>query len=174
MIDKTEALRRYNNGEKLREIGLFFGVSKQRIWQVVKSSEGITREHRKCFNNTLVENLRPDEKYVFDKFFSLGIKVETTGYNEVFDLLIKKKRVQIKFMSNCDKDGFFRFHGIKECGYIDFYVFLCGPLEKCNAFIVDSKDINGQSCLSISAIPRYKKSYRFHKKNKNRWNKIAT
>lgn len=97
-----EVCKLYESGITLQKIGEKFGVSRQRIWQIIKpfyKKLDKDKRHEGAFANKFSQAIIPNkhEIYLYRKLSRLGFNVELQPYNAPFDLLVNGKKVQVKY-----------------------------------------------------------------------------
>lgn len=172
MVNKPLAVAMYLQGFGLTDIGREFGVSRQRVWQIIK------REYQPLlFNGLQKKNIRatsvmprPEEKYVMRQLQKRGLEPRFLGYNLPADIAIGEKTIQVKYRRKPShhKGTYFHFNFLTEKEKPDFYIFVCGNLVHPICFIVSGQEINSDS-LSVPDIPKSKKTKRFYRKYKDNW-----
>lgn len=140
----------YSKGMVMSKIGQKWNITDARVWQIVKKHyNNIDTSKRQYKKQSLIKRLTKSEKFVCEKLKSLGIKFETTGYNEYYDLTIKNKKVEIKFRSKPIKINYktddskskgcvelYKFNFLIPRHPIDYFIFVCGQLNKETKFYI--------------------------------------
>jgi len=180
MVNKPLAIAMYLQGFSLGNIGKEFGVSRQRIWQIVK-------KHYSSISNDLKERNKPkpgmgwcipnpSEKYVYSKLRRRGYNPKYLDYCNTADLMVGNKRVQIKYRSLPTYKGnnaYYHFNYLTEKIKPDVYVFVCGNLVKPLCYVVSGEKIDKDS-MSISVEPKSRKTKRFRRNHLEKWSIIKT
>lgn len=171
MIDRAVTLNLYNSGVPLSEIGNMFGVSRQRIWQIVKP---FSQSVIKRYPPGTKEHSTKEEQFIYDLLIKKGFVVKKQDYNAPFDLLVNGKKVEIKYRSKPDlHEGslFYKFNYLKGREDVDFYIFICGKIIE-NIYIVPNEKVR-QTYL-ISANPHNKQAKRKARLYKENWHRLVT
>lgn len=152
MVDREQAVNLYNQGKTLREIGEEFGVSRQRVWQVLKPlAKKITTNHTKKYSKKCP---RPEEIFVAKKLEKMGATVEIQVYNNYYDLLVNGLKVEIKHRTKVHGLG----NGSKGYSFlnlipkypIDFFIFICGELESATFYIIPASKVKFGTSFAYS------------------------
>jgi len=173
-------VRLYEKGDALAEIGKKFGISRQRVWQIVKFSKNGNYEKKDqrflipgdCINS------RPSETYVLGKLSRMGVKAKAMPYNHWFDLDVNGLAVEIKSRTKPTKrydDSKlleWKFSNTSSKMRPDFYIFVCGNLNKRSTCYVVPGNKVGVS-FSIPVNPHYERVKRKYEKYKENWSVFA-
>ena len=153
-----EIVRLYDEGkETLKKIGERFGVSKQRVWQIVS-------KYRIKRRKSGLENPRESEKWVANKLRSMGMSAEHNGYNGSYDILCKKKlRIEVKHCLH-SHNNYAHFHNIRKYNF-DFLIALIGKLGEHTSYIVPVSEC--YRCMSFPINP--KSTTRKQRKYREKW-----
>jgi len=134
-IDREEDLiKMYESGISFREIGEKYGISKQRVWQILKLKWGDYNNRNHRIKN--VCNSNPSELYIFGRLAIMGLKFTPMPYGHSFDVVVEGKRIEIKHRSKpshqiirgCVQNKY-KFSYLKDKVSVDFYIFVCGDLN---------------------------------------------
>lgn len=170
MIDRAVTLNLYNTGVPLSEIGRMFGVSRQRIWQVIKPlSQGAVKRYPL---GTKVHSTKEEER-VYKLLVRKGFDVKKQDYNAPFDLLVNGKKVEIKYRSCPDIHNgspFYKFNYLKGRENIDFYIFVCGEFDE-NIYIVPNEVVG--KTYQISSDPKNKQAKRKSRLYQENWYQLG-
>ena len=163
MVNKEEAIKLYKQGRTLQEIGTKYGVSRQRINQIISflyNGKNYRWEH-------LVSCPTASEVWVRKKLLLLGHRVKYTPKGSLFDLLVDdKKRIEVKHREKVSKGirsrlPGYRFNQVNNKRF-DCLIAITGSLKKPVCYLFSSKD-----CPKTLFIPekpvkktKYQKKYR--------------
>jgi hypothetical protein len=175
---ENEMIKLYELGTSFREIGEQFGISKQRVWQILKLKWGDYDNRNHKISN--VCNNTPSELYVFGRFSVLGFKFTPMPYNHSFDVVVEGKRVEIKYKSRpshqiirgCVQNKY-KFNYLKDKVNVDFYIFVCGELNhnpKCYIYRGDEVGMT----LGIPEKFIYKAYENRYNKHLENWDQIKS
>jgi hypothetical protein len=151
MVKVEEAIYMYNAGIPLSRIGNYFGVSRQRVDQVLKRYKGIVpikRRERKL--NKVAVN--PSEEYVIGKLRAMGLHVDPQPYTAPFDLLVEGKRVEVKHRKVSDDNNGYPQYKFLQCSRrieLDYFVFVCGDLSDARCYIVPATNVKDSYTISV-------------------------
>lgn len=161
MTRKEKIVLLYKSGATLEAIGKVFGISKQRVWQILKNHS--CNRRGKLAGKV---NPREAEKITYEKLKKKGYDVKCQGYSEEFDLLINDKlRVEVKHRRGKNK-AYVLFHyldGVRS----DVHVLLVGKLGKHLTYIIPSREFNGGKSLSLPVNPKV--NTKIQRKFKENW-----
>lgn len=168
---EQDIINLYLKGLKFREIGEKYGITKQRVWQILKFANGEYDSRNKKVRK--IPHPNPSENFVFGKLATLGYKFEPMPYNHPFDAIVEGKKVEIKYRSRTRRIGrdrilAYSFNDVKDTVPIDFYIFVCGDLNynpKC--YIYPSNEIGRNKFFPIEFI--YKASERKYLRHLENW-----
>lgn len=181
-MDRTQQiLDLYRQGDTLISIGNRFGISKQRVWQIIKpryqelADDGVDRPHH-CERNTTTS--RPAELYVYGKLKSLGVDFQPTNYCAPYDAIVNGKKVEIKHRSLPKRtkiEGhdywFYNFNYLKPKTPIDCYIFVCGDLNRSpKCYIYEASKVKNYKRIPSQHL--YKGTSRRYKEYLERWDKL--
>jgi hypothetical protein len=150
----------YNKNLPLSEIGRYFNVSRQRIWQIIKPLDHkMTR-----FPHGTKPHERPEEEYIYNILLNKKFDVYKQDYNSPYDLLVNGKKVEIKYRSKADSHktkGYsimaYKFNSLKGKVPIDFYIFICGKIPNPEKIMIMPMEKVG-SDITIIATPKNKQA----------------
>lgn len=163
MVNRDIAFKMYNDGATLQEIGNRFGVSRQRINQIINSTYD-TQGHRRTYT---APSPNASEEYVFQKLQSLGYKVEHTNKQSPYDLLLNDKiRVEVKYRSHGEK-AYYRIHQLKPNRF-DVLIFIAGDQDV--AYIIPSSECGRFLTIPVNPIFKTRKQ----RKYRNNWNLLKS
>jgi len=169
MIVRPEARRLYSIGWTLKKIGEKYGVSRQRVWQIIKRSYSTIDTSKRLKRKELKANPRPPAIHVFNKLKSLGYKrVNFMAYGSPFNIRLGKKKIEVRQRTKHElSDNTFRFnHLIIGKEKIDFYIFLCGDLNNgVVSYIVPSDIVKD----SWAVVVNTKYNTKLNRKYRERW-----
>jgi len=172
-IRENEIIKLYESGITFREIGEKYGISKQRVWQILKLRWGDYDNRNKKIRNACSST--PSELYVYGRLSVMGFKFMPMPYNHSFDVLIGSKRVEIKYsskprtviISGCPQTRY-TFNYLKDLVDVNFYIFVCGDINhnpKC--YIYPAEKVSNTKAIPSSFI--YKASERKYNKYLENW-----
>lgn len=179
MVNKSLAIAMYIQGFSLSKIGEEFGVSRQRVWQIIK-------KHYSSITSDIKGREKPrpgedwcipiaSEKYVYSKLKRRGYKPEYLSYCNTADIVANGNKIQVKYRSNPVHRGkdsyYYSFNYLTEKVKPDIYVFVCGNLNNPISYIVPGKDINTDS-LNIPETPKSKTTKKFKRNYLEKWSII--
>lgn len=133
-----DIINMYEDGKTYQLIADKYGISRQRVWQIVKPIyEKLDTSRRKKYDVSVFTKPTPSELYLYGKLKYLNIKFKIQPLQYYFDVLIKKYKVEIKHRS-VTKNIYFKddrykgycFNNLKPIHPIDYYIFICGDLKK--------------------------------------------
>lgn len=154
MLDKLLILEKYQEGKTLRAIGSEFGVSKQRINQIVRpfyTGTNFRSKHGK-------PSPSKSELRVGKKLKELGFNFSFTRYMDLYDIdLNNGKRIEVKYASKLNKpNNYFMYPDINPSSF-DFLIAIAGDLKKRSVyFIIPSEVCPKRLGLRIGS-PKYSK-----------------
>lgn len=174
MLNKQEVFSLYDSGHTLKYIGDKFGVSRQRVSQYMRRHrEGnFTPRGGRAGKHVLP---RPSETYVLGLLTLHGIPAEHRGYNDHFDILAQGKRIEVKHRSKSKREGkytYYRFHNLSGFEPVDFFVFVCGDINRASCYVVPSSEVGKD--YAISPSPTTAPSIRKARLYKEAWHLIKT
>ena len=161
----------YHSGVTYQEIGNRFGVSRQRVQQIL-STQGLRR--REIFNNKK-QNPRSSEKLVKRKLEELGHKVQFSPYNYPFDLLVDGfYKVEVKHIKRI-ATGNKKWVQYRTMLYLhphpfDYLVFVAGELKSPAFYIFACDQLEGKQYISVAKNPVNLSKHQ--KQNRGRWDLI--
>jgi hypothetical protein len=156
-----EITKLYQSNHTLENIGRQFGISKQRVWQIIKSNQVAQGNHRrrnkpKKTNTTASES----EIWVAETLRCMGFSVVHMPKISHYDLSADGLRIEVKHRSLTDVRisenspypySHYQFTSVRSRFPIDFYILLCGFLPKPATYIFPESNI--RSSMSIAEIP---------------------
>ena len=145
----------YKKYYRLTDIAKKYGISRQRVWQIIKHYF-IKNKPKKIRSKDASYLIRstPSENFVYKKLRKLKIKYKPTGMGDYYDVLIGNKKVEIKYRSK-PYHNFYCFNNLISMYPIDYYIFVCGELNKTAKFyIYPSKKVKNNLKLQDNYISR--------------------
>jgi predicted DNA-binding protein YlxM (UPF0122 family) len=170
-INKIEVYKLYDEGITLQKIGNLFGVSKQRIWQIIKVDYDKVKTARHSRANIIKPN--QSEIYVYNKLSKLykNANVNLQPLNSHFDILFNDKKIEVKYANKpkiIGKRQYYRFNYIKSITPVDFYIFVVGDLKSPICYIRPSDELKF-NFTHIPLEPIYKSKWQ--RKYREKWGK---
>lgn len=158
----------YHKGLTYNEIGKEFGVSRQRIQQILSTKKIRRRE----INSNKTTNPTPSEILVAKKLKELGHFVKHMPYNYPYDMFVDRKiKIEVKY-----RKSLYKRKGIKSCYRInlyekdfDFLVVVLKSLEDPIFYIFSRKQVGGSTLNIVGNTLNYSK---YQKNNLERWDII--
>jgi len=161
--DKIKLLAIYNEGSKtLQQMANMHGISRQRVWQILKSDHGLIRRSPNAM--TIVH--KPYEDIFEQQLIDKGIFYEKQPYNAPFDFIVECKKIEVKYLEK-KKNGhkIFKFNNVKSTELVDYYVFITKSVDV-SFYIVPAEKVT--KYVSIPVNPKWSKYLEY----KNRWDQI--
>jgi hypothetical protein len=147
---KTEITRLYNRGDTLVDIGRSYGISRQRVWQIIKCQPKLKR--RCDFDNKWKPHPSKSEIYIAELLRKKGHKVKYNGYAGGYDLLVDKKiRVEVKSRISRGKLNYALFNYLDTRNF-DLLICLLGKEKR--VYIMPASDVG--SSLELPFNPKYR------------------
>lgn len=169
MVDRNQAIALYQSGKPLHEIGDLFGVSRQRINQILRDCDV---DKRTRF--TKGTHFNQSEKIISVRMAENGIENKIMPYAADYDIeTINGKKIEVKYRSVPKKEmtkfGLYSTYQIKFYNKrFDYAIVMIGDIEDPKIYVFDKSEI-GKS-LTISEKQKYKSKRLV--KAKNAWSKI--
>lgn len=175
MASHIAVLEMYNKGYPLSYIGRVFGVSRQRIWQIVKNNLTKVDTKKRDEPRAQKQNPRDEEVVIIRKLNKQGIDAYPANYNSPYDIFLKSgKTIEVKRRTKTIKKGgsyYWSFNYLFGKEKPDYCVLICIDGKKINYFIVPGEQITS-SHINISTDPKNKNTRRFYKKYLDKWSNI--
>jgi len=166
MHDKRLIYQRYMDGEKVASMAKELGLSKERIYQFIRTY-GVV-----CKNGFYYGSHKPldgAERFVFNKLVKHRVKMK--DYTSIWhDLETKKgKRIEVKHRRNAAKDGYYRANVFNK-DFVDFVVFVVGEVKDERVYIIPSEECPRSLIIAKNPINITKRS---KEKYLNKWETIS-
>lgn len=170
MVDKEKAFSMWYSGSTLKSIGDLYGVSKQRIWQIVKARYYELPEIEEYEHVPTMVRPNKSEIYVGTILSQMGYRFEHMPCLYPYDLTVGKSKVEVKHRSKTNK-GRYIFKELYSREEVDFFVFVCGDLgPQTKHYIVPACVVN--SYINIPDEPIYTPTKMFEKRYRDAWHKL--
>jgi hypothetical protein len=168
MINKDDALKMYIEGATLQEIATKYGVSKQRINQVIRPIyNGWNFRHVHSSEIPL-----ESEIYIANKLKKLGHKVTYKNHQDLYDLFVDTEiRIEVKQRKTIfNKNGSYYYHFNQiEPKFFDLLIAICGELKTSVCYIIPSYDCHAN--INIPFEPKF--NTKLQRKYRESWNLIG-
>lgn len=162
----NQIIKMYVKGISLWDISIKYKISDARVWQIIKKHyNNIDLSNRHNKKQATSKRATKSELFVYKKLKELNINFEPTVWNDYYDLDIGNKKVEIKHRSKTVNRGFsdlFTFNYLTPKHPIDYFIFVCGQLDKNTKFYIYPAKILKDN-LSIQTESKYKKELKSYK-----------
>lgn len=146
-------------------------VSPQRVWTMLKPFYSELKSKKIHVNGYTKINSHPAEEYVQKVALLLGFEVVLMPHKHWFDALINNKKCEIKHTQTPYKNKtggpVWRFSQNITRFPVDFYIFVCGPLEQPTTYIVPA--IKVTKAYTIPLEETKKRGLEMSKLYKEKW-----
>jgi transposase len=157
MVDRKIVTDLYKQGKTYEEIGTYFHVSKQRIYQIINQLHLVRANNPQQSRIYRVVNPRPSERYIGEILQKKRFQIEYMPYNCTFDILLNKKyRIEVKHRKVSDKAGYYRV------GYLNpfkfhYLILILGEIPTESIYIIPSR--SAKTFMKINPNPFYRTKY---------------